>query len=150
SSIFALGRTLAGPPAGYLVDAIGWTPFFLVCTAASVPGLVLLQLFVPFRAREPSLEEEGRIEPRPITRARLILTSLVWGLLGAATALLSSALLAALKTARGKPGMSLDLRTTLLRPFAPAAPSDWLRLAAFGVVGLVAAGAAAAFLAARR
>jgi PAT family beta-lactamase induction signal transducer AmpG len=40
SSIFALGRTLAGPPAGFLVDAIGWTPFFVVSVFASVPGLV--------------------------------------------------------------------------------------------------------------
>jgi len=45
--------------------------------------------------------------------------------------------------------MPLDLRTALLRLFTPATPSDWLRLAAFAVVGLVAAGAAAAFLAAR-
>jgi len=149
SSIFALGRTLAGPPAGYLVDAIGWTPFYLVCTAASVPGLLLLQRFVPFRAREPLLEEESRIEPRPITRLRLFLTSLAWGFVGAAAALFSSALLAAFKAVRGRPEMSLDLGPALLRPFAPAAPSDWLRLAGFAVVGLVAAGAAAAFLAAR-
>ncbi len=149
SSIFALGRTLAGPPAGYLVDAIGWTPFFLVCTAASLPGLVLLQRFVPLRAREPLFEEEKPIERRPVARGRLVLTSLAWGLIGAITALVSSALLSSLKAARGKPGAPLDLQAALLRLLAPTTPSDWLRLAAFAVVGLVAAGASAAFLAAR-
>ncbi len=65
------------------------------------------------------------------------------------TALFSSALLTSLRAARGKPGAPLDLQAALLRLLAPTAPSDWLRLAAFAVVGLVTAGASAAYLAAR-
>ncbi|HYR46959.1 MAG TPA: MFS transporter, partial [Thermoanaerobaculia bacterium] len=149
SSIFSLGRTLAGPPAGFLVDAIGWTPFFLVSTAASIPGLVLLQRFVPLGSREPVLEEEKPMERRPVTRGRLALTSLVAGLIGALAAMLCSALLAALKAARGKPGASVDVASALGRLLAPAAPSDWIRIAGLVVIGLLCSGAAAAFLAAK-
>ena len=39
SSIFAIGRIVPGPIAGFTADAVGWTPFYLLCTVASVPGL---------------------------------------------------------------------------------------------------------------
>ena len=149
SSVFSLGRTLAGPPAGFLVDAIGWTPFFLVSTAASIPGLVLLQRFVPIGSREPVLQEETPVERRPVSRGRLALASLFAGLTGIALAALSSGLLAALKEARGKPGASLRVAGALGRLFSPSVPSDWIRLAGLAVIGLLCAGAAAAFLAAR-
>jgi PAT family beta-lactamase induction signal transducer AmpG len=149
SSIFALGRTLAGPPAGFLVDAIGWTPFFLVSTAASVPGLLLLHRFVPIRSREPVLEEEGPVEARPVTRARLAASSLAVGAAGAALAALLSALLAGFKAARGKPGVGIDVAGQLARLLSPATSSEWLRLVAPAVVGLLCGAAAAAYLAAR-
>ena len=38
SSIFAVGRIVTGPIAGFTADAIGWTPFYLCATAASIPG----------------------------------------------------------------------------------------------------------------
>jgi MFS transporter, PAT family, beta-lactamase induction signal transducer AmpG len=149
SSVFSLGRTLAGPPAGFLVDAIGWTPFFLVATVASIPGLLLLQRFVPIRSREPVLEEEKAIERRPVSALRLALTSLAVGVTGFLAAVFSSALLAALKAARGKPGASLDIAAGLSRLLTPAAPSDWIRVGGLAVIGLVCAGSAAAYLAAR-
>lgn len=149
SSIFALGRTLAGPPAGFLVDAIGWTPFFLVSTMASIPGLVLLQRFVPLGSREPIFEQEEPVARQPVTRGRLAQSGLAAALGGVAAAAFSSALLAALKAARGKPGAPLDLAGALGRLFAPSAPADWIRIASLAVVGLLCGGAAAAFLAAR-
>jgi MFS transporter, PAT family, beta-lactamase induction signal transducer AmpG len=149
SSVFSLGRTLAGPPAGFLVDAIGWTPFFLVATVASIPGLLLLQRFVPIRSREPVLEEEKAIERRPVSALRLALTSLAVGVTGFLAAVFSSALLAALKAVRGKPGASLDIAAGLSRLLTPAAPSDWIRVGGLAVIGLVCAGSAAAYLAAR-
>jgi MFS transporter, PAT family, beta-lactamase induction signal transducer AmpG len=149
SSVFSLGRTLAGPPAGFLVDAIGWTPFFLVATVASIPGLLLLQRFVPIRSREPVLEEEKAIERRPVSALRLALTSLAVGVTGFLAAVFSSALLAALKAVRRKPGASLDIAAGLSRLLTPAAPSDWIRLGGLAVIGLVCAGSAAAYLAAR-
>src|SRR5450759_923687 len=58
ASIFALSRTLAGAPAGFLVDAMGWTPFFLSTIFAAIPGLWMLHRFVSFGTREPDLDLE--------------------------------------------------------------------------------------------
>jgi PAT family beta-lactamase induction signal transducer AmpG len=149
SSVFSLGRTLAGPPAGFLADALGWTPFFLVATAASIPGLVLLQRFAPLGAREPVFEEETAVERRPVTAGRLAASGLVAGVASFAVAAFCSALLAALKALRGKPGDSPDLSGAIVRLFTPSAPADWIRIAGLAVIGLVCAGASAAFLAAR-
>jgi len=68
---------------------------------------------------------------------------------GFATALGVSALLAALKAARTHPELGVDYSGALGRILAPAQVSDWVRLGAFGVVGLVSGTAAAAFLVAR-
>lgn len=150
SSIFALGRTLAGPPAGFLADAIGWTPFFVVSVFASIPGLLLLQRFVPFRVREPDLEAEQERDRRPVTRGRLLLSSAVAGAAALLAGAAISALLAALKALRAHPGGSLGFFSELARLFAPATVSDWLRLAGPIVLGGVAALAAGALLGARR
>jgi len=42
SALAALGRQYMGPPAGFLVEAIGWAPFFLVTTLVALPGVWLL------------------------------------------------------------------------------------------------------------
>jgi MFS transporter, PAT family, beta-lactamase induction signal transducer AmpG len=42
SSLMAASRYITGAPTGFLVAAVGWTPFFVVCTVAAVPGLLLL------------------------------------------------------------------------------------------------------------
>jgi len=149
SSIFALGRTVTGPIAGYFADALGWTPFFFLCTVASVPGLILLQQFAPLGGREPRLDALERMEARPVSRARLAATGVVSAAAGFGIALGTSALLAALKAARLDPGKGVDLETALTRALSPATTSDWVRLGGLGVIGLVAGGGAAAFLAAR-
>jgi PAT family beta-lactamase induction signal transducer AmpG len=149
SSIFALGRTVVGPIAGYFADALGWTPFFFLCTLASIPGLILLQQFAPIGGREPALDALERIEPTPITRARLAATALGVALPGFASALATSALLGALKAVRGKPGAAVDFGRSLAVILAPATAADWLRLVSLAVIGLVLGAGAAAFLLAR-
>jgi MFS transporter, PAT family, beta-lactamase induction signal transducer AmpG len=149
SSIFALGRTLAGPPAGYLVDALGWTPFFLVSTLASIPGLVLLQRFSPLGLREPEITDASLVEHRPVTRATLTGRALAGTVVGALLAGAISALLAALKAVRAKPGTSLDFAGEIAKLFSPASPSGWLRVAGVVVAGLLCGSAVAAFVAAR-
>jgi PAT family beta-lactamase induction signal transducer AmpG len=149
SSIFAVGRILPGPIAGFTVDAIGWTPFFLLCTAASIPGLLLLQRFAPIGGREPALDALEAVEARPVSRSRLVATSAVVTLIAFGVALFVAALLAALKAARGHAGAGLDLAGALTRVLAPASIADWLRLAGLGVIGLVSGLGAAAFLVAR-
>ena len=65
SALSSLGRVLVGPAAGAIASAAGWIPFFLVTTAAAIPGLVLL---VALRRRvedadadvqEPSRDGDG-------------------------------------------------------------------------------------------
>jgi len=42
SSLMAVSRYITGAPTGYLVDAVGWSMFFVICTVLAVPGLLLL------------------------------------------------------------------------------------------------------------
>lgn len=42
SSLAAVGRTTLSASGGALADALGWTPFFFLSTAACLPGLALL------------------------------------------------------------------------------------------------------------
>ena len=149
SSIFAVGRIVTGPIAGFTADAVGWTPFYLIATAASVPGLILLQRFAPLGGREPELEALGRAPAHPVTRARLLATSLLVAAAGFVAALGVSALLTALKAYRLHPADGVDFAGALGRTLAPAAPSDWVRLVSLAVIGLVLGALAAAFLLAR-
>jgi len=61
SSLFALPRVVAGPITGFTVSAVGWPTFFLLTMALGIPGLVMLQRFVPVGVREPALDT-GAIE----------------------------------------------------------------------------------------
>ncbi len=148
SSVFALGRALAGPPAGFLADAIGWTPFFGISVLASVPGLVLLQKFAPLSAPEPDLTAEARVAAEPVTRGRLAAAGLAWAAGGSLLAAATSALLAALKAARTAEAR-FDYAAALERLLSPSSPSDWIRVGSLAVVGLLTGAAAAAYLAAR-
>jgi PAT family beta-lactamase induction signal transducer AmpG len=152
SSIFALGRTLAGPPAGALVDAIGWRDFFLLTIPAALPGLLMLQRFVPWGSRDipETVEHEG--EPpaagTPLRRRELALRGVGGALAGTAVAYLASAALAALKAMRG--GGAFDLGAAFARLFAPARAVDWVDVFGPPVAGVVCGLAVAAYLAARR
>ena len=42
TAVAALGRVIAGPPAGYLVDALGWAPFFALTFVIALPAVALL------------------------------------------------------------------------------------------------------------
>jgi PAT family beta-lactamase induction signal transducer AmpG len=149
SSIFAVGRIVTGPIAGFTADAIGWTPFYLFATAASIPGLLLLQRFAPLGGREPALEALERIEARPVSASRALATGALWAALGFAFALGVSALLAALKAARGVAGARVDVASAAAKILAPAHTSDWVRLTGLVVIGLVAGAGAGAFVVAR-
>ena len=150
ASIFALGRTLAGAPAGILVDALGWTPFFLATILASIPGLAMLWRFVPPHVREPDFEIEGVHPKGPISRGALVGSAAGVALAAAAAAAVLSALLDALKAMRGAHPVPFDLETPLLRLLSPSTPAGWLGLAGPVVVGLLCGLAAAGLLAARR
>jgi MFS transporter, PAT family, beta-lactamase induction signal transducer AmpG len=42
SSLASLGRTLFASSGGVLADTLGWVPFFLLTTVATVPALLLI------------------------------------------------------------------------------------------------------------
>ena len=42
TSLGAIAPVIAASTTGYIVDAIGWTNFFIFCTASAAPGLLLL------------------------------------------------------------------------------------------------------------
>lgn len=52
SSIATLSRTIAAPPGGMMVDAMGYTQFFIASAALGVPGLLLLAWIAPWGTRE--------------------------------------------------------------------------------------------------
>jgi PAT family beta-lactamase induction signal transducer AmpG len=41
-------RTFAGSITGYIIEAVGYFNFFLICTAVGVPGVLLLLKVAPW------------------------------------------------------------------------------------------------------
>lgn len=60
TALTAVPRTLANAVTGIIVEQIGWTNFFLLCTALAIPGMLLLFKVAPWNARveeEPATSE---------------------------------------------------------------------------------------------
>jgi PAT family beta-lactamase induction signal transducer AmpG len=152
SSVFAMGATIAGPIAGAVADAVGWRDFFLFTIACGVPGLLMLQRFVPWATRD--LPEEGaemasaEVMGAALSRSGLVMRGALAAVAGAALGLFGNALLAALKQMKG--GKAFDLVASLLRTLDPVQTSDWFETAGAVVFGLVVGFGLAAYLAARR
>jgi PAT family beta-lactamase induction signal transducer AmpG len=148
SSLFALPRLLAGPIAGFAVDAVGWGTFFLSTLVMGIPGLVMLARFVPLGVREPELTVEEARQKTPLGASALLARGVAGALLSGAVALGAIALLAALKAMRETPEAGFDLRAAIWQIARPVAITDWVQLVgilAFALIGglFVAAVAAA-------
>lgn len=52
TSMMAIPRTLISAPTGYLAENLGWVQFFLVCTVAAVPGMLLLFRVAPWSPKQ--------------------------------------------------------------------------------------------------
>jgi PAT family beta-lactamase induction signal transducer AmpG len=50
TSIMGLPRVLASAPTGFAAKHLGWEWFFIGCTLAAVPGMLVLARFAPWRA----------------------------------------------------------------------------------------------------
>lgn len=48
SSLMGVPRVLAAAPTGLIAQGLGWEAFFLACTLAAIPGLLLLGKFAPW------------------------------------------------------------------------------------------------------
>jgi len=60
TALAALPRSLANATTGVLVEQVGWTTFFLLCTALAVPGMLLLVWVAPWsEAASDEMAGEG-------------------------------------------------------------------------------------------
>jgi MFS transporter, PAT family, beta-lactamase induction signal transducer AmpG len=64
SSLIAVPRTFANASTGFIVEAVGWTQFFIICTIAAIPGMLLLLKVAPWTEKE-----EKKKEPSAATAA---------------------------------------------------------------------------------
>lgn len=60
-SFVTLARTFTSAISGFLIEAVGYTSFFLICFALAIPGMVLLLWVAPWSGRSKRQEvlEEG-------------------------------------------------------------------------------------------
>jgi PAT family beta-lactamase induction signal transducer AmpG len=149
SSLFGLPRIIAGPIAGYMVDAIGWKTFFLTTLACGIPGMVLLSRFVPLGVREPSFEVEPPKMLEPLSKKQLAFRGAIGGAAGAFFAAFLMASVAALKAMRLDAEEGFALGRAFGTLFRPAGPADWIQVIGIAVFGIVCALFTAAVFAAR-
>lgn len=55
TSLAAVPRTFVNATAGWLVDALGWPGFFLLCAALAIPGMLLLFKVAPWNDKPAAL-----------------------------------------------------------------------------------------------
>ena len=149
SSLFGVPRIIAGPITGFVVDAVGWGPFFWGTLAAGIPGMVLLARFVPWGERDPHFEIEPPRSRMPLTARGLAARTIAGGIAGLLVAALSWAALVALKGMRDRPDAPFDLAAPLLRLVAPPDGAAWIELAGVLVVATTCSLATAAVTVAR-
>ena len=71
SSLIALPRSVASASTGYIVEAIGYGSFFILCTVLALPGMLLLIRVAPW-SRQPLVPSEPepvaleKSEPEPV------------------------------------------------------------------------------------
>ncbi len=150
SSVFALGRVLTGPMAGFLVDAMGWRPFFVLTIAAAAPGLACLQRFVPLGSREPVIAPEAPSRKPPVGRAALVGRGLAGAVIGLLAASLISATLQAFKAYHAAPAAGFPLGDEMAALVRPESVAAWLETIGVALFGIFVGLAAAALTAARR
>jgi len=148
STLFSIPRVLAGPPAAILADSIGWRNFFLSTLLAGIPGLLMLQRFVPWGVREVEFHVAPPSRGEPLSRGAVALRAALWAVASGGIGLLTMALLAALKIYRKT--KVFDFAAQLAPLLQPQRLGDVLTVVGLGLLALAAALAVAATLVARR
>lgn len=49
TSLSAIPRTFCNATTGFIVEAVGWEQFFIICTLLALPGLILLHYVAPWK-----------------------------------------------------------------------------------------------------
>jgi PAT family beta-lactamase induction signal transducer AmpG len=66
TSFIAIPRTVANASTGFIVEAVGWTHFFVVCFIVAIPGMLLLLKVAPWTEKPKSgvgeVERRKRLE----------------------------------------------------------------------------------------
>lgn len=148
SSLFAIPRILAGPPAGLLADALGWRDFFLLTLPTGIPGLIMLARFVPWSLREPSFEVLEARRGERLTRGGLLARSLLWGGVTMVLCWLTVAALWGMRSVRAKNGFRYFDHLWLV--LQPDSFGGWSTLIGLLVIGVTVALMTAATLVAKR
>jgi PAT family beta-lactamase induction signal transducer AmpG len=52
SSFLAVPRTFANASTGFIIEALGYTQFFVVCTLVAIPGILLLIKVAPWNEKK--------------------------------------------------------------------------------------------------
>jgi PAT family beta-lactamase induction signal transducer AmpG len=63
SSLIAVPRTFANASTGFIVEAVGWTQFFIICTLAAIPGMLLLLKVAPWNEKTDKQAESAATAP---------------------------------------------------------------------------------------
>lgn len=61
SSLMGIPRVFASAPTGFLVEAVGWWNFFMICTLIAIPGMLLLLKVAPFRGKQEISAEQLKL-----------------------------------------------------------------------------------------
>ena len=148
SSLFAIPRILAGPPAGLLADALGWRDFFLLTLPVGIPGLIMLARFVPWSMREPEFEVVEQKAGEPLAKGAVIARSLLWGGVSLVLCWFTVAALWGMRSMRAKHGFRFF--DHLLLVLQPGSLGGWFTLIGLLVIGVSAGLMTAATLVAKR
>jgi len=63
TSLMVVPRTFAGSITGYIIEAVGYFNFFLICTVIGVPGLLLLTKVAPWSGQPENVDRERHPGP---------------------------------------------------------------------------------------
>jgi PAT family beta-lactamase induction signal transducer AmpG len=122
-----------------MVDAMGWSIFFLATIVIGIPGLVMLGRFVPIGVRDPDFENLGsRTQSAPSQASGLLAPGLMAAAVLTVVAALLVALLDAMQAMRGTTPMPFDFGAAVVRLTHPADVNGWVQIVgilAFALVG---------------
>ena len=150
SSLFALPRVLAGPIAGFAVEAFGWSAFYLATMVCGIPGLLMLARFAPIGAREPRIATVDLDETVSSSRqGGLVVRGAAIGVIACLIASVAVALMSTFDAERATPGSGLTFGAAWAAIWRPDSVGGWLQLASLVVFACVSALAAVAASAAR-
>jgi PAT family beta-lactamase induction signal transducer AmpG len=148
TSLMSITRVLTGPPAGLLADAFGWRDFFILTIFTGIPGMIMLQRFVPWSVRDPVFHVAEPHRGYPLTPGSLALRAIATMTVAWAVSLVTMASLAGARAYRA--GRALDLANRLWEILLPSSTGNWLTAAGIFMFALLVGVSVAATLAARR